>query len=265
MEIALYDLAAQAAGMPLVEYLGGEVKPLETGITISLGEVDAMVASAQRALTDGFGSLKIKLGSDPQHDIARVVAIDEVLEDRATLKLDANQGWSLHETIGFLQAIEASGVSIELIEQPLPREDLVGLAEVRKHTTIPILVDESVFTLEDALRVLEADAADMINIKLDKCGGISEALKIADLCAKKGVKCMMGCMLEGAVSVAAAAHVAAARPETITMVDLDAPLLCSEMPVQGGVDFDIPTITIPNRIGLGIDRIDGVHWTKELR
>ena len=265
MEIALYDLAAQAAGMPLVEYLGGEVKPLETGITISLGEVDAMVASAQRALTDGFGSLKIKLGSDSQHDIARVVAIDEVLEDRATLKLDANQGWSLHETIGFLQAIEASDVSVELIEQPLPREDLVGLAEVRRHTAIPILVDESVFTLEDALRVLAADAADMINIKLDKCGGISEALKIADLCAQKGVKCMMGCMLEGAVSVAAAAHVAAARPETITMVDLDAPLLCAEEPVVGGVMFGVPDVTIPNRIGLGIDRIDGVHWIKELR
>jgi len=263
MEIALYDLAAQDAGVPLVEYLGGEIVPLETGITISLGETDAMVEQARQAVADGFSSLKIKLGADPDEDIERVTAIHEALGDRVHLKLDANQGWRADEAIGFLQELGRRGIPTELIEQPLPRDDLAGLAEVRRHSAIPILVDESVFTLEDAVRVLEAEAADRINIKLDKCGGISEALAIADLCTERGVKCMMGCMLEGAVSVGAAAHVAAARPETITMIDLDAPLLCAEKPVEGGVVFGVPDIVIPRRAGLGIERIEGIHWIKE--
>ncbi len=261
MEIALYDLAAQAAGMPLVTYLGGSsIRSLETGITISLGSSEEMVAQALHALDDGYRSLKIKLGADPREDLERIVAINDAVGEGARLKLDANQAWSTKEAIAFLSAIEARKIPVELIEQPLPREDLSGLAEVRRHTTVPILVDESVFTLEDAKAVLARGAADCINIKLDKCGGISEALRIADLCAEANVPCMMGCMLEGAVSVGAAAHVAAARPETITMIDLDAPMLCADQPVRGGVVFSGAAITIPERSGLGIEEIAGVTW-----
>ncbi len=260
MEIALYDLTAQKAGVPLVTYLGGSIRPLETGITISLGSPEEMVIQALHALEKGHRSLKIKLGSDPREDRERIAAIYEAVGERARLKLDANQGWSVEEAIVFLSAIEDQKIPVELIEQPLPREDLTGLAEVRRHTTVPILVDESVFTLEDAKAVLAAGAADCINIKLDKCGGISEAIRIVDLCAATGVPCMMGCMLEGAVSVGAAAHVAAARPETITMIDLDAPMLCADQPVKGGVVFSGAAITIPDRSGLGIEEIAGVMW-----
>ena len=260
MEIALYDLAAQAAGVPLVTYLGGSIHPLETGITISLGSSEEMVIQALHALEEGYQSLKIKLGSNSKEDLERIAAIYGAVGERARLKLDANQGWSVEETIVFLSAIEKRKIPVELIEQPLPRKDLAGLAEVRRHTLIPILVDESVFTLEDAKAVLDQGAADCINIKLDKCGGISEALRIADLCAEANVPCMMGCMLEGAVSVGAAAHVAAARPETITMIDLDAPMLCADQPVKGGVVFSGAAITIPDRSGLGIEEIAGVMW-----
>ncbi len=260
VEIALYDLAAQRAGLSLVEYLGGEPRALQTGITISLGRTAAMVASAREALEQGFDALKIKLGDDPAKDLARVTAIADAVAGRASLKLDANQGWSEEETITFLQAIEKEGIAVDLIEQPLPREAIDGLVEVRRHTAIPILVDESVFSLADARRVLAAGAADCVNIKLDKTGGITEALAIADLCEERGVACMMGCMLEGAVSVGAAAHVAAARPETITMIDLDAPLLCAEQPVVGGVRFAGPKIEIPDRSGLGVDGIETIQW-----
>jgi o-succinylbenzoate synthase len=262
MEIALYDLRAQWAGVPLVEYLGGKVQSLETGITISLGSVESMVTQVHQALDEGYASLKIKLGDDPHADLERIEAIHSAVLGRAHLKLDANQGWSADETIKFLTEMEERGIEVELIEQPLPRADLAGLARVRKHTSVPILVDESVFTLEDTVRVLEAGAADLINIKLDKCGGISQAIKIADLCAEAEIQCMMGCMLEGAVSVGAAAHVAAARPDTITLYDLDAPLLCREEPVIGGVVFGVPEITIPRRAGLGIERILGVDWDR---
>ena len=260
MEIALYDVVAQAAGVPLVTYLGGSVRSLETGITISLGNREEMVVQALQALEEGYRSLKIKLGSNPAEDLERIAVIYDAVGERVQLKLDANQGWSAKETITFLSAIEERAIPIELIEQPLPREDLEGLAMVRRHTTVPILVDESVFTLEDAKAVLAKGAADCVNIKLDKCGGISQALQIADLCAEAGVPCMMGCMLEGAVSVGAAAHVAAARPETITLIDLDAPMLCADQPVRGGVMFSGATITIPQENGLGIEEIAGVRW-----
>jgi len=260
MEIALYDVVAQAAGVPLVTYLGGSIRSLETGITISLGSREEMVAQSLQALEEGYRSLKIKLGSDPVEDMERITAIYDAVGERAHLKLDANQGWSAEETIVFLSAIEERKIPIELIEQPLPREDLEGLAAVRRHTSVPILVDESVFTLEDARAVLAKGAADCINIKLDKCGGISQALQIADLCAEAHVSCMMGCMLEGAVSVGAAAHVAAARPKVIILIDLDAPVLCADQPVRGGVMFTGPAIAIPEESGLGIEEIVGVKW-----
>ncbi len=260
VEIALYDLAAQRTGLSLVEFLGGKSRSLKTGITISLGATTAMVTSAREALEQGFDALKIKLGDDPLKDLERVAAIADAVAGRASLKLDANQGWSVEETITFLQAIEKEGIAVDLIEQPLPREAIDALAEVRRHTAIPILADESVFSLADARRVLEAGAADCVNIKLDKSGGITEALAIADLCEARGVACMMGCMLEGAVSVGAAAHVAAARPGTITMIDLDAPLLCAEQPVVGGVRFAGAEIEIPDRSGLGVDGIETIQW-----
>jgi len=260
VEIALYDLAAQRTGLSLVEFLGGKSRSLKTGITISLGATTAMVTSAREALEQGFDALKIKLGDDPAKDLERVAAIADAVAGRASLKLDANQGWSVEETITFLQAIEKEGITVDLIEQPLPREAIDALAEVRRHTAIPILADESVFSLADARRVLDTGAADCVNIKLDKSGGITEALAIADLCEARGVACMMGCMLEGAVSVGAAAHVAAARPGTITMIDLDAPLLCAEQPVVGGVRFAGPEIEIPDRSGLGVDGIETIQW-----
>jgi len=260
MEIALYDLAAQTAGVPLVVYLGGSVATLQTGVTISLGAVSEMVGQARQALDDGFDSLKIKLGSNPQEDIERVTAIHAAVGDRARLKLDANQGWQVQEAIGFLNSIEDKQIPIELIEQPLPRRDLAGMATVRRHTNVPVMLDESVFTPADVLQVIEYEAADIINIKLDKSGGISQALKIADLCADAGISCMMGCMLEGAISVGAAAHVAAARPETITLIDLDAPMLCAASPVNGGVVFDPPSVVISPSPGLGVKGISGTIW-----
>jgi L-alanine-DL-glutamate epimerase-like enolase superfamily enzyme len=261
MEIALYDLAAQAADQALVEYLGGAPRPLETGVTISLGSARSMVAQARQAWAEGFGSLKIKLGSDAAEDLNRIMAIHDALGDHVRYKLDANQGWEVHEAITFLNALEARGLPIELIEQPLPRDDLAGLATIRRHSSIPVLLDESVFTPADAVRAIEQEAADCINIKLDKSGGISPAMAIVDLCADAGVPCMMGCMMEGPVSVGAAAHVAAAYPETITMIDLDAPMLCRALPVRGGVRFDHPpAVVIPPVPGLGIEGIEGLSW-----
>ncbi|MGC9350954.1 MAG: enolase C-terminal domain-like protein, partial [Sulfurovum sp.] len=119
----------------------------------------------------------------------------------------------------------------------------------------PVLADESVFSLNDAQRLLERDAVDYINIKLDKCGGISKAIELADLCERYGVKCMLGCMLEGPIAIAGALHVASAKAETITMIDLDGVALLADNPTDGTILFDESSLKLSEEIGLGIDAI----------
>ena len=252
LEIALYDLLAQSKGLPLYRMLGGEKREFITDITISLGECDKMVADALDAILRGYQILKIKVGDNPQKDIERIEAIAEVVGDDIVLRLDANQGWSVDETIHVMTVLENHGIYPELLEQPVRASDIEGLRQIKQRIQTPLLADESVFSVEDARRLLDMQAVDLINIKLAKCGGISNALKLADLAEEYGVKCMLGCMLEGPISVGAAVHVASARADIVTMLDLDAVSLCRSNPVEGGVQFNESNIIIPDVPGLGV-------------
>ena len=252
VEIALYDIFAQNLRIPLYKMLGGSKKVFKTGITISLNTKEIMTQDSLEAVQNGYKSLKIKLGSDYKEDIDRIEAISNAIPKDISIKLDANQGWTPVQSVKFLNAIEDKGIRIELIEQPVKKDDFEGLKYLKNRTSIPLLADESVFSPKDAIRILEEDAVDFINIKLDKCGGISQAMLIADICKIYDVKCMIGCMLEGAISVGAAVHVASAKSDTITMLDLDAPILCKNSPVIDGVKFDSSYITISDDFGLGV-------------
>jgi len=260
IEIALYDLWAQEEGLPLYRYLGGEERHFKTGITISLNPIEVMVADAQRAIAEGFESLKIKLGAQPAEDLLRVQAIHVAVGSAVPLKLDANQGWSPKETVAFLAELEKRELEVQLIEQPVRRTDFEGLIYIKERSTIPVLADESAFSPEDVRALLQRQAVDMVNIKLDKCGGISRALEIADICREYDTVCMIGCMLEGSISVGAAAHMASARAETVTLYDLDAPILCGDSPVRGGAYFGGAEIRLSEKPGLGIEGVDGVEW-----
>jgi len=253
VEIALYDIFAQNLKTPLYRLLGGSKRDFKTGITISLNDIDTMMQDSIEAQNRGFKSLKIKLGDDYKEDIQRVIEIKKALHVETSLKLDANQGWSKEECVEFLNSMEKHQISIELIEQPVKKGDIEGLKYIKVRSSIPILADESVFSPMDAVKILENGAVDFVNIKLDKCGGISNALLIADICKLHDTKCMIGCMLEDAISVGAAAHVASARSDTITMLDLDAPILCKTSPVIGGVEFNGCNIRLGDGYGLGID------------
>ncbi|MEA3372409.1 MAG: enolase C-terminal domain-like protein, partial [Campylobacterota bacterium] len=149
--------------------------------------------------------------------------------------IDANQAWSEAETLEIIEAI--SDLNITLIEQPVSAEELESMQHITAESTIPILADESVFTLEDAKKVIETKAADMINIKLMKCGGIYKAVEIIRLCEANGIRCMMGSMLEGPTSIAAAAHLSMVYPETISYLDLDSPLLYRSLPEESPITF----------------------------
>jgi L-alanine-DL-glutamate epimerase-like enolase superfamily enzyme len=260
VEIAIYDILSQNKNKPLYQYLGGKISELKTGTTISLNPVVQMVSDAKEAVDLGFESLKIKFGSSPKEDIERINAIRQAIDTSISIKLDANQGWSPDETVRFLDQITSLDIDIELLEQPVPKNDLTGLKYIKDRTPIPILADESVFSPEDAREILEMDAVDMINIKLDKCGGITKALEVAEISAEYDTKCMIGCMLEGAISVGAAAHVASARSDTIIMYDLDAPILCASSPVKGGVKFVASDVLLSDALGLGITSIPDIEW-----
>lgn len=260
VDLALHDLAARAAGVRLVDWLGGAVRgELITDLTISVGPVDDMVAASVEAVEAGFGILKIKVGTDAVLDVVRLREIRAAVGPEVALRLDANQGWSAPEAIGAITELEDAGVDMELVEQPVPAEDFDGLAQVTAAVATPILADEAVFTPRDAAKIINERAADMINIKLMKTGGIHQARRIIDLATEAGVPCMLGAMMESAVSITGAAHLALAS-ECITMIDLDPPLLCAANPVQGGLQWQGPRLWVPDAPGSGIETVEGVRW-----
>jgi len=255
LEIAIYDLYAQLYDAPLYKILGGGEPSLQTDITISVDYIDKMVEDSVKAVELGFDILKVKVGKDIRLDIERIRAIDAAVKDKALIRLDANQGWTAKEAVNAIRTLENSGVVLELVEQPVAAEDLAGMQYITQRVVTPIMADESTFGPREVIELLKMRAADIINIKLMKAGGISNAIKIADVASNYGVECMMGCMLESSISVSAAAHVAVAKSSIITKIDLDGPSLCEFDPVEGGVRFNRSEITIPESPGLGIESI----------
>jgi len=259
VDIAVHDLFGQLRGAPLYRLLGGGEPRLNTDLTISLNAVDQMVADALDAVARGFTALKVKLGTDIEIDIERVKAIHVAVAGGATLRLDANQGWSAPQTVYALHSLEHAGILPELIEQPVPAHDLDGMRYIVERVQTPLMADESAFDARAVSEIIRRGAADIINIKLMKCGGIARALEIADLAADHGLPCMMGCMLEGSISVAAAAHVAVARANVITKIDLDGPSLAQFDPVNSGARFNQASIVVSDAPGLGITAINGLE------
>jgi len=258
IEIAIYDLHGQLYNAPLYQLLGGGDNVISTDITISVDYIDKMVEDTLSAIDRGFETLKIKVGKDPALDIERIKAIYAAVNERALIRLDANQGWTPKQTVSVLRALEDSGVQLELLEQPVRGDDIEGMKYVTERIHTPVMADESSFGPKEAIELIRTRAADIINIKLMKTGGISNAIKIADIAGIYGVNCMIGCMLESSIGVAAASHIAVAKASVITKVDLDTPALGQYDPVTSGVQFNNSEIKITNLPGLGISRIDNL-------
>ena len=250
VDMAIYDLYAKRYSAPLYQLLGGYRKELVTDITISVNEKEEMVKDSLAAVERGFSILKVKVGKDPLGDVERVRAIREAVGPNITLRVDANQGWTPKQAVRIIGTLEDADTNIQLVEQPVHYSDIAGMQYVTKHTLTNILADESVFSPKDALTIIEKRAADFINIKLMKTGGIYQAKKICQIAEANEIECMIGCMLETKISVSAAAHFAAAE-KNITMVDLDGPSLCMRDPIDGGPLFDKERITMTDAVGIG--------------
>lgn len=260
VDMALWDLYGQLHQIPVHKLLGGARRTLVTDLTISVNPPEQMARDAREAVARGYDCLKVKVGADPTLDTARLAAVRKAVGRDVCIRIDANQAWTPRQAVRILNEMQDKGLELELVEQPVPAGDLEGLAYVTRHSWVPVMADESVFSPADALRIFQSRAADYINIKLMKCGGLTSALRIAAAAEIYGVECMIGCMLEAKIAVNAAVELACAR-SIITRVDLDGPVLCSADPVEGGARFDERNITVSDAPGMGIQGIQPGYLT----
>jgi len=256
-DIALHDIAAQAAGVPLYRFLGASVnRELITDYTVSIGDPEKMAADAADIVRNGFPVIKVKLGSDGGLDIARIGAIRDAIGPKIPLRIDANQGWDPGTAINVLNAL--GGSNIQHCEEPIPRWQFMEMRRVKDASPIPIMADESCCDHHDAERLIALGACQRFNIKLGKSGGLFKARKIIALAEQAGIEVQIGGFLESRVAWTAAAHLALTS-DTVKYYDMDTPLMFTSDPVHGGIMYGMGgSIRVPDRAGLGAS-MDPAH------
>ena len=247
----MYDLMGKSMGQPVYKLLGGCGNVVQNDITIGITSPEAMAAEAKRLVcTEGYRILKIKAGIDYKEDIHAMKLIREAVGPAVRLRVDANQGYSVSSAVCALEGFKEYG--IEAVEQCLPHWDMEGSAYIRKKTGgIQIMLDESIHGPVDAARACRLEAADILNIKLMKCGGLYPAAKINAIAEANGVTCMVGCMLETKLAITAGLSLVAAK-KNVTEADCDSFLYYKENPVEGGFIQDKDTFTLLDEPGFGI-------------
>jgi len=249
-DMAFYDILGKVAGLPVFRLLGGDKNMFETDVTLGIDTPEKMAAKAKANIAAGFKTLKVKIGHDPDMDVALLQAVREAIGYDHSIRVDANQGYTVPQAIYALRHMEK--FKIQYCEQPVVLSDISGLRQVREESPIPIMADEALFFPTDAVKLIKADACDYFNIKLMKAGGISNALKISIIAEAANIRCMLGCMLESRIGLTAAAHVHGAR-KNILYADLDGSLWHSVDPVIDGMTIRNGMVTIPEKPGLGVD------------
>lgn len=262
-DMALHDLAAKQAGMPLYKYLGGTVQDIVTDITVGIGSPEEMADKALSFKNQGAETLKVKLGKAPDMDIARIAAIRNTIGHKIPIRIDANQGWDFDQAVMALRGLEL--LNIQFCEQPMRSYNDHLLPQLRRKTSVPIMADESCYDHRDAERLAINNACDYLNIKFAKSGGIAEAIRIQQVAMAHGIPCMIGGMLESRIALSAKLHFAYAAPN-VQFFDLDTCMIGHlEDPALDGVQFDGFRLSLPDLPGIGADADTGFlqkceHW-----
>ena len=250
-DMALFDIAAKNAKQPLYQFLGGSKKEVETDMTIGIGEPENMADAAKQLAKKGCRNIKLKLGKGIIEDIERVKQVRAAVGEEVNLRLDANQGWSFDDALFILGQI--APYNIQFCEQPMRTWYDDRLPELHLNSSIPLMADESCYDHHDARKLIHSQSTTFLNIKFSKSGGILEAQRIHEEALKKGMKCMIGGMLESRIGVTAALHFALASPNVV-FYDLDSCLLGHlEDPVIGGATFNGFFLEAPETPGIGAD------------
>ncbi len=249
-DMALYDLAAQYAGVPLYKFLGGNnSKTIITDYTVSISNPQKMAADAIKIKEQGYPAIKVKLGKNGKTDVERMKAIRAAVGNEIPLRIDANQGWSVEEAIETLNAL--APLDIQHCEEPIARWDFMNLPKVKKASPIPIMADESCGDEHDAARLIALNACDYFNIKLCKSGGIYKGLKMVKLAEAAHIHLQVGAMIESRLAMTGFAHFALCSP-SIVHFDFDTALMIKEDPVSGGIVYQPNgVIQVPDTPGLG--------------
>ncbi|QQE75395.1 dipeptide epimerase [Brevibacillus composti] len=250
IDIACHDLMGKLAGQPLYRLLGGPAhEELVIPYVMSILPPDVMAEEAKAAVADGYRTLKLKVGTDVPTDVARVRAVRQAVGPDIRLRVDVNQGWGYAaETLGALGQL--ADCHIDWIEQPVHADDLDGMADIRRQTAIPVMVDEGLLGDKEMRQIIQKNAADWINIKLMKCGGLYPAVRLIHQAEMAGIRTQIGSMVESAVATAAGAHLSLAK-KNVWSNEMVGPRMfaddVADFPIAGD------RIRLSESPGLGID------------
>lgn len=253
LDIALLDAFTKYLGIPLVQYFGQKIKSMPTSNTIGIKNVEETLKEAEEFKGMGFTILKVKLGKDLEEDVERMVKLREKYGSYFTIRIDANQGYNVAQTIDFYQ--RTKHLNIELIEQPLPAKAIDEMRSLPDEVKKIVAADESLISPKDALELVKPPyAAGIFNIKIMKSGGPSQGLKIADIAYQSGIDLFWGCNDESLVSITASLHAAFACPHT-KYIDLDGSLDLVQDVAKGGFIIKDGVMSCADRPGLGVELI----------
>jgi L-alanine-DL-glutamate epimerase-like enolase superfamily enzyme len=253
LDIALHDAFTKHLDIPLVKYLGQKIKTLPTSNTIGIKNVEDTLKETGEYIKQGFKVIKVKLGKDLDEDIERLVKMREQFGYDVVVRIDANQGYTVEQTIDFYH--RTVKLNIELIEQPLPARMINEMKNLPDEIKVKIAADESLISPKDAFELIKPPrASGIFNIKLMKCGGVSQGLKIANIALLEGVDLFWGCNDESIVSITAALHAAFSCSNT-KYIDLDGSLDLGTDVVRGGFILKDGYMTCSDKPGLGLEKI----------
>jgi len=255
IDMAVYDILAKADGQPLWNLLGGRRERIKTSMTIGILPEKETVERACHWKGHGLSCLKIKGGKNVEADIVRVLKVRQAVGEGISLRFDANQGYTVAESIRFAKATESA--ALEFIEQPTPGNQPDLLGEVTRQVAVPVMADESLVTMEDALYLAKGNLVGLFNLKLMKVGGIAQASQIDGVAGTIGnIKTMVGCMDEAALAIAAGLAFALASPNVV-YADLDGHIGLKGDPSEGAVLLRDGFLYPSPRPGLGVELLPG--------
>ena len=250
IDIACFDIAGKKLDVPAYQLTGGRYhEKFPITHVLSIAEPQAMANEAARRVEMGYDSFKMKVGRDVSSDVARIQAVRERVGDTIAIRVDVNQGWVNSSTT--MQAVrELENLKIDWLEQPVRADDIDGMVEIKSKTTIPVMIDEGLRGIREMREIIAKRAADKVNIKLMKCGGMYPAMKLAHMAEMAGIECQIGSMVESSVGSAAGFHVAFSN-KVFTSVELTGPLKFSKD--IGNLHYDVPFIQLTEKPGLGVE------------
>jgi L-alanine-DL-glutamate epimerase-like enolase superfamily enzyme len=259
IDLALHDILGKAAGLPVSVLLGGaHCERVPVAIEIAGGPAEAMAQACASLMSQGVRAFKAKVGGDPDRDAERIQVIRAAVGPGVSLRADANQGYTVKEAVRFCRLLERTDSNLELLEQPVASWDLPGMAFVRRAVDVPIEADEACFSVHDAMQVIRHEAADVLNIKIGKAGGLGNAKRIAALAEAAGLRCVLGTSYGLGIEIAAKAHLFASTQVLtdaveFTEISLHGNLLALPWADRLALPLEDGSLPLPRGVGLGVD------------